>query len=221
MKAVGYVRVSTQGQADDGVSLESQKAKIRAFCDLHDYELTGIYEDAGISGTKADREGLQGAMAALQKGSVLVVYSMSRLSRNAAHMLALSQLLEKRGIDLASLSENIDTSTAAGKMYFTVSAAFNQLFRDQIAENTKAALANKKANNEKYSPVPFGYKEVEGRLVEVKKEAMVVAEILKLREQGHTLTSIADRLNDRGLQGKKGGRWYASTISYIIKRQAA
>ena len=55
MKAVGYIRVSTQGQAEEGVSLDAQKAKIEAWCMANDYELTAIYEDAGISGTRADR----------------------------------------------------------------------------------------------------------------------------------------------------------------------
>ena len=219
MKAVGYVRVSTQGQAEDGVSLEAQKAKIRAWCEANDYELVAIYKDA-ISGTKADIEGRQAAIDNSQ-GMALVVYSLSRFARSTKDTLHLAEHLEKRGTDLVSLTEKIDTTTAAGKMVFRMLAVLNEFERDQISERTRAALAHKKANGEKYAPVPFGYREVNKRLVEVKHEARLVARMLKLREQGHTLTSIADWLNESGVEGKRGGRWYASTISYIIKRQAA
>jgi site-specific DNA recombinase len=106
-------------------------------------------------------------------------------------------------------------------MVFRMLAVLNEFERDQIAERTKAALSYKKAKGEKYAPVPFGYREVEGRLVEVKREANIVAEILELREQGSTLAGIADLLNTRGIEGKRGGKWYASTVSYLIKRQAA
>ena len=219
MKAVGYVRVSTQGQAEDGVSLEAQKAKIIAWCEANDYELVAIYKDA-ISGTKADIEGRQAAIDNSQ-GMALVVYSLSRFARSTKDTLHLAEHLEKRGTDLVSLTEKIDTTTAAGKMVFRMLAVLNEFERDQISERTRAALAHKKANGEKYAPVPFGYREVNKRLVEVKHEARLVARMLKLREQGHTLTSIADWLNESGVEGKRGGRWYASTISYIIKRQAA
>lgn len=221
MKAIGYVRVSTQGQVEDGVSLGAQKAKIEAWCVANDYELVAIYEDAGISGAKSDREGLQAALGESTKGMALVVYSLSRLTRSTKDMLQLSDQLEKRDIDLVSLTEKIDTTTAAGKMVFRMLAVLNEFERDQISERTKTALAHKKSIGEKYAPVPFGYRELEGRLVVVKKEARIVAEIIELREQGHTLMSIAGKLNGRGIQGKNGGKWYASTVSYLIKRQAA
>ena len=221
MKAVGYIRVSTQGQAEEGDSLEAQRAKIEAWCLVNDYELTAIHEDAGISGTKANREGLQEAIQAAGKGAALVVYSLSRLTRNTRHMLHLSEQLEKQGTDLVSLTEKIDTTTATGKMVFRMLAVLNEFERDQISDRTKEVLRYKKAKGEKYAPVPFGYKEVNGRLVEVQREANIVAEILELREQGHTLAGIADTLNTRGIEGKRGGKWYASTVSYLIKRQAA
>ena len=81
--------------------------------------------------------------------------------------------------------------------------------RKVIGERTKSALAHKKAIGEKYAPVPFGYKEVEGRLEKVKKETALVAEIIERRAAGATLKSIADWLNGKGIIGKQGGKWYA------------
>ena len=187
----------------------------------NDYELTAIYEDAGISGTKADRKGLQQALEATSKGDALVTYSMSRISRSTRDMLRLSECLEGLGVDLVSLTEKIDTTTAAGKMVFRMLAVLNEFERDQISERTIAALRHLKAKGEKYGPIPFGYRQVGKRLVEVEEEASIVATILELREQGRTLAWIADTLNTRGIEGKRGGKWYASTVSYLIKRQAA
>jgi len=66
--------------------------------------------------------------------------------------------------------------------------------------------------------VPFGFVETEGRLVKVEQEAQVVAEIIRHREKGGTLTEIAEQLNTRGIAGKQGGRWYASTVRNILQR---
>jgi hypothetical protein len=84
----------------------------------------------------------------------------------------------------------------------------------------KALMARKEAGL-KYSPVPFGFKEIDGRLVEVESELLVIAEILSHRQAGKTLVQIADELNERGIEGKRGGKWHASTVRYLIQRQAA
>ena len=83
MKAVGYVRVSTEDQSREGVSLEAQEAKIRAWADLNGYDEVVIFTDAGISGSSMDkREALHDALDAVGKGDVLVVYALSRLARS-------------------------------------------------------------------------------------------------------------------------------------------
>lgn len=222
MKAIGYIRVSTERQVDEGVSLEAQRAKIEAYCSLHDYELVAIHEDAGISGKSMDkRTGLQQALAATKKGMVLVVYSLSRLARSTRDCIDIAESLKARDCGLVSLTEKIDTVSAMGEFFFTLMAALGQMERKLIGERTKAALGHKKAKGEKYAPVPFGYAEIEGRLVAVETEAKVVAEILRQRKQGATLQSIADNLNAQGIKGKRGGNWYPYTVSYLINRQAA
>lgn len=221
-KAIGYIRVSTQDQATEGVSLEAQKAKIAAWCEVNDYELVAVFSDAGISGASMDgREGLKAALKATSKGSALVAYSISRLARSTRDMLDIADLLEKRGADLVSLTEKIDTTSAAGKMIFRMLAVMSEFERDVIAERTRTALAHKKATAQVYGPTPFGFDAVEGRLREVRAEARIVAEVIRRRQQGDTLASIADDLNRRGVAGKRGGRWYPSTVKYLLERQAA
>ena len=220
-KAIGYIRVSTQGQAEEGVSMAAQRAKIEAWCIANDMELVAVFEDAGISGVSmAGRDGLHAAMKATTKGMALVAYSISRLARSTKDMLDISETLDRKGADLVSLTEKIDTTTAAGRMVFKMLAVLADFERDQIGERTKMALAHKKANGEVYAPVPFGYEAIEGRLVTVKREAKIVGEILAMREAGASFASIADTLNERGIEGKRGGRWFASTVRYMVNRQA-
>ena len=220
-KAIGYIRVSTQGQAEEGVSMAAQRAKIEAWCIANDMELAAVFDDAGISGgSMAGRDGLHAAMKATTKGMALVAYSISRLARSTKDMLAIAETLDRKGADLVSLTEKFDTTTAAGRMVFKMLAVLAEFERDQIRERTKMALAHKKASGEVYAPVPFGHEAIEGRLVTVKREAKIVAEIIAMRDAGASFASIADTLNERGIEGKRGGRWFASTVRYMVNRQA-
>ena len=219
-RAIGYIRVSTQGQAEDGVSLDAQRAKIAAWCSLNDAELVGVFEDAGISGASmTKRDGLHAALKATTKGMALVCYSISRLARSTRDMLEIAERLDAKGADLVSLTEKIDTTTAAGRMVFKMLAVLADFERDQLGERTKMALAHKRANGEVYAPIPFGFEAIEGRLVAVKQEAAIVADILRMRDAGQSFAEIAGTLNARGIAGKRGGRWFASTVRYVIHRQ--
>jgi site-specific DNA recombinase len=217
-KAIGYVRVSTAGQVVDGVSLDAQKAKITAWALANDYDLIAIHEDAGITGTSMDkRPGLQAALSATGKGMALVAYSISRIARSTSDMLEIATGLEKKGADLVSLSEKIDTSSAAGKMVFRMMAVLAEFERDQISERTTAALAHKKAKRETYSALPLGYADLDGKLVPVDEELRVVAEIKELRDGGMSLERIAADLNSRGIVGKRGGKFHGMTVKKILE----
>ncbi len=219
-KAIGYIRVSTEQQADEGVSLAAQRAKISAWCELNDYELVAVYEEA-ISGKNiGKRPQFQTALAELKKGMALVVHKLDRLARSTRDCIDIADELKSTGIDLVSITEKLDTSSAMGEFFFTLIAALGQMERKIIGERTKLALAHKKAIGEKYAPVPFGYKEIEGRLEVVKAEAQIVAEINRKRAAGSSLHSIARELNEQGVIGKQGGKWYASTVNCILKRAA-
>lgn len=219
-KAVGYIRVSTQGQVDEGISLDAQRAKIEAWCALNDVHLVAVFDDAGVSGASMNRrDGLQAALDATRKGMALVSYSISRMARSTRDMLMIAEHLDAKGADLVSVTEKIDTTTAAGRMVFKMLAVLADFERDQIGERTKMALAHKKAKGEVYAPVPFGFEASDGRLIEVHQESLIVADIIRQREAGASLAEIAHGLNTRGVQGKRGGRWYASTVRYLIQRQ--
>ena len=112
---IGYVRVSTTEQAERGISLDAQRAKIEAYCSLHDLVLVGIEVDAGLSGSTLNRPGLTRALEALRKGTAqgLVVLKMDRLSRSVVDLATLVERYFARGKRaLHSVTESVDTSTA-------------------------------------------------------------------------------------------------------------
>jgi DNA invertase Pin-like site-specific DNA recombinase len=152
MNVIGYCRVSTIEQAQSGLGLEAQRAKITAWAAERGLELT-IYEDAGITGTSMEgRPALEAALKAAQGGTVLVAYSLSRFARSTRDMLLIAERLKRQGADLVSLTESIDTTTATGRLVFTLLSALSQFERDLTSERTKAALAALKARGVKLGP---------------------------------------------------------------------
>lgn len=224
-QAIGYIRVSTEQQADEGVSLEAQKSKIKSWCDLNDYKLIAIYEDAGISGAVQidKRPGLLSAMAEVKNcnADALIVVKRDRLARDRMVAGMVEQIVSKQGAKVLTTDGGGNGDTAEDMLMRGMQDLFAEYERLLISFRTKTALAHKKANGEKYAPVPFGYKEIEGKLEAVKKETQLVAEIISRRAAGATLRSIADWLNDKGIIGKQGGKWHASSVSYVLKRQEA
>jgi site-specific DNA recombinase len=219
MKAIGYVRVSTEDQAMHGVSLDAQRAKIQAYCALQDFELSELIADEGRSAKTTDRAGLQRAMKAIAKGEAqaLVVVKIDRLSRSTMDTLELVQQVEKAGATFHSIQEKIDTESSTGRFFLTLLAAFAQMERDQIAERTRAALKHKQAEGQHVGTIPYGYRiGGGGRLTPIPGEIRVIEQVRALRAAGHTLQAIADHLNASQIPTKRGGRWRPNSVSNII-----
>ncbi len=220
--AVGYVRVSSPGQASNGISLEAQREKIKKWADLHDARLLVIESDEGVSGSKVDkRPGFQRAMdMAINKNAALVVYNLSRFARNLRETLAQAEKLRQGGGDLVSLSEQIDTTTAAGKMVFNMTAVLNQFYIDQTSEATKSALDQRRSQGKKTGGfVPFGYTaDKDGTLQPSPKEQQVIKRITRYRRIGKRYSWIANRLNELGIPTKRGRQWAIQTVKNVIQQ---
>jgi len=145
MRVIGYARCSTLEQAESRLGLEAQRAAITRWATERGATLE-IYEDAGITGTSMEkRPALEAALCAATEGTVLVAYSLSRFARSTRDMLIIAERLKGQGADLVSLTESIDTTTATGRLVFTLLSALSQFERDLTAERTKAALGALKA----------------------------------------------------------------------------
>ena len=219
---IGYMRVSTAGQVTEGVALEAQRARISAYATAQGCRLAEVFEDAGVSGAHAaNRPGLQAALAAVCKAKgVLVVYSLSRMARSTQDALSISKQLERAGADLVSLSESLDTTSAAGKMVFRMLTVLAEFERDLVGERTSSALAHLRRQGRRISRhVPYGFADDgTGHLVEVPAERDAVAQILRLDDDGASLRGIIAALDARGIKPRTANTWSAETIRGIIGR---
>lgn len=150
-KVWGYTRVSTEEQAESSLSLDSQERRLRAYCEAHDLELLGIVSDPGISAKDLNRPGIQSVLASLRAGNGdgIIVAKLDRFSRSTRDILAFTDEVRERGWSLHSLAENIDTSTASGRMFLGIMALFSEFELENIRERTKTALTQKKIRGEK------------------------------------------------------------------------
>lgn len=224
MKAIGYARVSTEGQAADGVSLEAQQARIRSWCDANGYALVGIQVDAGLSGCRADnRPALQAAITeACTHKAALIVYSLSRLARSTKDAILITERLAKCGADLVSLSERIDTTSAAGKLFFRLMISLSEFEADLVAERTKAALSHLRKEGKRISGrLPYGYDLAsDGRtLLPNSHEQEGLRLILSLRKSGQGWRRIAAALNHQRIATKTGRVWSPQAIGAILRRE--
>lgn len=224
MRAIAYLRVSTEQQVENGVSLDTQLAKIKLWCELNNYELASIHQDAGMSGAKmAERPGLLAALAETGKHDALVVYSLSRLARSTWDTLTIADRLAKAGADLVSLSERIETTSAAGKMIFRILAVLAEFERDQISERTKAALSHKRALGQRISGrLPWGFRLAEPgskMLVRDLNEERVAKMIVDMFVQGTAPHSIAKILAARGIVGREGTAIGYKAVEKIIHKR--
>lgn len=222
--AVGYVRVSTGRQADEGLSLEFQRVRIAAWCQDRGYALLAIYEDAGISAKAMhNRPGLQAALdQACAERAALVCYSMSRASRSIRDLLDISERLNRAGADLVSLSESIDTTGPYGRFGFHVLAAVNQLQREIIAETTRENLRHAAARGQHVGRPPRGLRLVNKALVIEDEDAVrLYLRACELRGQGLSYAAVADRLTSEGFKPARGAARFSPKVARDLVRSRA
>jgi site-specific DNA recombinase len=224
--ALGYARVSTTEQAQEGVSLEVQVERIRAYAVAKGLGLVDVLADEGVSGKDLRRPALEELLARCGRGEVahVVVLKLDRLTRRTRDLLTLVEtvFLAKR-IELHSVSESLDTSTPHGRFTLTLLGSLAQLERELIAERTRSALAFKRENGQPTSHPPLGFRlngSKRHRMIPVPEELAVVQRILDLHQRGQGYHAIAATLNLDGVPSKRGGRWHAYTVQKVVDRRA-
>ena len=219
VRVIGYVRVSTDEQAKEGISLEAQEEKIRAYCLVKSWELLEVVKDEGVSAKNLERPGIKRVLEKVNKKEIdiLVVFKLDRLTRSVKDLNFLIELFEKKGISLVSISENLDATTATGRLMLNLLASVSQWEREVIGERTKTVMRYLKENNRVYSRPLFGFDVVDGKLIPNLQEQRVIEEMKQLREQGLSYNRIAEYLRQKGVPTKRGGRWDASTVKKILQ----
>ena len=219
-RAIAYIRVSTDKQADEGHSLAAQENKLRAYAALYDIEIIDVIVDAGLSASTLDRPGLQRALASLAAGSAdaLLIVKLDRLTRSVRD---LGQLIEDHfaphGAALLSVSEAIDTRSAAGRLVLNVLASVAQWEREAIGERTSAAMAHMKAQGVYTGgEVPYGFTVDEGRLVKAEHEQEVLRQARALRAAGLSLRAVAAELDRLGFSSRSGAPFAAKQIMRMV-----
>jgi DNA invertase Pin-like site-specific DNA recombinase len=227
MRVIAYIRVSSDEQAKDGVSLDVQLAKEDAYASLYDLQIVERIEDAGISAKSLKRPGLQRALELLRTGQAdgLLICKLDRLSRSVKDWNTLidGYFSEKAGKQLFSVGDSIDTRTAAGRLVLNVLMSVAQWEREIIGERTRDALGYKKSKGERTGTVPFGYDLAadEIQLIPNTREQEALALIATLRNQGFGIRRIASELTQRGFPTKAGlARWSHQTVAKLLKRAA-
>jgi DNA invertase Pin-like site-specific DNA recombinase len=220
MKAIGYIRVSTEEQAAHGVSLDAQRAKIEAYALTKDLELVGIIEDAGKSAKDLRRPGVQKVLAMAKRKEVdaVIIVKLDRMFRSTVDALNTAKDFDRRGVALHSISESLDTQSAMGKFFFTLTAALAEMERGLVGERTRAALTRKREKGEKTGgDVPYGFDLVGGKLTQNQEEQQTKARISRLRKSGLSFQKVANVLNADGIPTKRGGMWTSMQVSRAAK----
>lgn len=223
-RCVAYLRVSTDEQADKGVSLDAQRAKVQAYASLYDLELVAIEVDAGESAKSLERPALKRALAQLRKGGAeaLLVVKLDRLTRSIRD---LSDLLERYFIKkyaLLSVGEQIDTRTAGGRMMLNMLTLVAQWEREAIGERTSAAMQHMRAEG-RYTGghVPYGWRlSPEGELLEHPEETRAIARARVLRAAGLSLRAVAATLEAEGLVSRAGAPFTPAAVAGMARETA-
>jgi site-specific DNA recombinase len=225
MRVILYCRVSTTDQADNGVSLEAQEAKLTAYASLYDLEVASTVSDAGESAKSLNRPGLQRALAMLRRGEAdgLAVVKLDRLTRSIADWQSLIDDFfgERAGKQLFSVADSIDTRTAAGRLVLNVLLSVAQWERETTGERTKEALRHKIRNCERVGKVRFGYDLADdgSTLLPNESEQATILLMQELRNDGYSLRRIAAELTVRGIETKEGlAIWTHSAVAYILRQ---
>lgn len=219
----GYSRVSSEEQAQHGISIEAQRNILEGYAAMHTSTIR-IFEDAGFSGKNTQRPGLQQLLAACRSGSVsaVVVWKLDRLSRSLRDTLTIIEdVLQPRNISLVSVTESIDTSTPSGRMMLNLLASFAQLEREQ--DSDRVVMAHKHlARDCKYlgGHVPLGYRIDQDKHYQLDPDsAPVVRRVFEMYLSRSGYTSILEYLNSYSFPGTRKTPFGKSDLKNLLHNE--
>ena len=195
-KAAIYIRVSTEEQAKEGISIAAQKDRLTAFCKAKDLEIYDYYIDEGYSAGSLKRPALQQMLRELNDGKFknIIVYKIDRFSRNLKDLVTILDDFKKRNVNFISATEPIDTTSAIGNAFMQIIGVFAELERGMVGERVRLAFEKKISSKEFLARPPLGYKVVDKKLSIDPEGAEKVREIFKDRLNGVSYKRTCSRL---------------------------
>ncbi|QMS91362.1 recombinase family protein [Nostoc edaphicum CCNP1411] len=222
MKLVGYIRVSSAGQ-EDNTSLDEQVSRINAYCQALGHELIHIYREVKSGGRADNRPEFQKTVAHLQTEGIdgLIVIKPDRLGRRASDVLSFfDNIIAPQNKALIIVENNIDTSTATGKMMLGVLSVFAEFEKDQINKRTgDGRKARAKTSEYANGGAPkFGSKAENKNLVIDDEEQKVIEIIRRHHKSGKSQRAIAEYLTKNGYKSKQGKAWSGTSVGRVLTR---
>jgi len=228
MIAIGYIRVSTEGQNGcDSFGLETQRDAITKYCTANGLELIQIYEDPALSGSLAalERPGLLAVLEAVQEGEKIIVARLDRIARDLYLSLWVEKEIRKAGAELISISEPYRWNDPTQKLLLNIIMSFAEFERSLITSRLSSGRMTK-ARNGGYAggKAPIGYKEGRGSkaLTVDEDKATTVKRVFELKATmpDASLQKVAGALNAEGHTTKEGKSFHPMQVKRILDRMA-
>lgn len=223
-----YLRVSSQDQKREGLSLSAQENKLKEYCNFHNKKIFKIYSDEGISaGSIKKRPGMKQMLedAKAHKFSAILVTKIDRGFRNVKEAIITLDELKSYNIDFISLSENIDTTTPMGKFFFIVISAFAELERGLTTDRVKEILIHKFNSGLPIGKIPFGYtaiyKTINGKKIMTNialepKESAIVKDIFEMtaNKQGYKEICLKYKIKPQSYYNIIRNKFYIGFLTF-------
>ncbi|ETI69796.1 recombinase family protein [Neobacillus vireti] len=209
-------------QATEGYSISAQLQTLRQYANLYGWQISEEYVDEGISGKDIKgRHAMQRLIADVEKGKfqAILVWKISRLSRNMLDTLMLLDKFEEYDVKFISYSENFDTSSPIGKLVIQLLASIAEMERNTLSENVKLGMTQRAKEGNWNGGVIFGYDSVEKELVINPQEAEIVQLVFTLYVEGKGLKAITNYLNKAGYRTKRNKHFSINGIATILDNQ--
>lgn len=223
LRVAAYARVST-GSEEQLLSLETQKAHYESYINANDeWVFAGIYFDEGVSGTKVEkRNGLLQMLSDCENGSIdfIITKSISRFSRNTTDCLEMVRRLQELNVPVFFEKENINTGTMDSELMLTILSSMAESESISISQNSKWSVQKRFQNGTFIvSYPPYGYENINGEMVIIPEQAVVVKRMFEEALNGKGTRAIARGLEQDGIPTKKGNIWSAATVNGILKNE--